>query len=153
MYVCYSQAPNLILKFTLLSWNWEVMKELWLSSSSKSISIRIFIVPFRAVHQLAGRNSAHQCHPVAQPEPWHQAGLPLGQPPAEWPVRPAGWGRGWWPEKGMRTGRHSPVDFFVFFFLIPVICSLLKNPPANARDTSLIPGIGQSPGEGNSNPP
>ena len=26
------------------------------------------------------------------------------------------------------------------------------NPPANARDTSLIPGLGRSPGEGTGNP-
>ena len=30
--------------------------------------------------------------------------------------------------------------------------SVVKNPPANARDTSLIPGLGRSPGEGNGNP-
>ena len=30
--------------------------------------------------------------------------------------------------------------------------SVVKNPPANAGDTSLIPGVGRSPGEGNGNP-
>ena len=30
--------------------------------------------------------------------------------------------------------------------------SMLKNPPANAGDTGLIPGSGGSPGEGNDNP-
>ena len=30
--------------------------------------------------------------------------------------------------------------------------SVLKNPPANAGDVSLIPGSGRSPGEGNGNP-
>ena len=30
--------------------------------------------------------------------------------------------------------------------------SAVKNPPANAGDTSLIPGWGRSPGEGNGNP-
>ena len=30
--------------------------------------------------------------------------------------------------------------------------SVVKNPPANAGDLSLIPGLGKSPGEGNSNP-
>ena len=30
--------------------------------------------------------------------------------------------------------------------------SVVKNPPANARDTGLIPGLGRSPGEGNANP-
>ena len=29
--------------------------------------------------------------------------------------------------------------------------SVLKNPPANAGDMSLIPGWGRSPGEGNGN--
>ena len=28
---------------------------------------------------------------------------------------------------------------------------MVKNPPANERDTSLIPGLGRSPGEGNGN--
>ena len=30
--------------------------------------------------------------------------------------------------------------------------SVVKNPPANAGDMGLIPGLGQSPGEGNGNP-
>ena len=30
--------------------------------------------------------------------------------------------------------------------------SAVKNPPANAEDTGLIPGWGRSPGEGNGNP-
>ena len=30
--------------------------------------------------------------------------------------------------------------------------SVVKNPPANARDMGLIPGLGRSPGEGNGNP-
>ena len=30
--------------------------------------------------------------------------------------------------------------------------SMVKNPPANAEDTSSIPGLGRSPGEGNGNP-
>ena len=30
--------------------------------------------------------------------------------------------------------------------------SVVKNPPANAGDTGLIPGSGRSPREGNSNP-
>ena len=29
---------------------------------------------------------------------------------------------------------------------------MVKNPPANARDTGLIPGSGRSAGEGNGNP-
>ena len=30
--------------------------------------------------------------------------------------------------------------------------SVVKNPPASAEDTGLIPGSGRSPGEGNDNP-
>ena len=30
--------------------------------------------------------------------------------------------------------------------------SVVKNPPADAGDTGLIPGLGRSPGEGNGNP-
>ena len=30
--------------------------------------------------------------------------------------------------------------------------SVVKNLPANARDTGLIPGLGRSPGDGNGNP-
>ena len=30
--------------------------------------------------------------------------------------------------------------------------SVVKNPPANVGDLSLIPGSGRSPGEGNGNP-
>ena len=30
--------------------------------------------------------------------------------------------------------------------------SVVKNPPANAGDTGLIPELGRSPGEGNGNP-
>ena len=30
--------------------------------------------------------------------------------------------------------------------------SVVKNPPANAGDSGLIPGFGRSPGEGNGNP-
>ena len=29
---------------------------------------------------------------------------------------------------------------------------MVQNPPANARDTGLILGLGRSPGEGNSDP-
>ena len=29
--------------------------------------------------------------------------------------------------------------------------SVVKNPPANAGDEGLIPGLGRSPGEGNGN--
>ena len=30
--------------------------------------------------------------------------------------------------------------------------SVVKNPPTNSGDASLIPGLGRSPGEGNDNP-
>ena len=30
--------------------------------------------------------------------------------------------------------------------------SVIKNPPANAGDAGLFPGLGRSPGEGNGNP-
>ena len=30
--------------------------------------------------------------------------------------------------------------------------SVVKNPPANAGDVGLIPGLGRSPGKGNGNP-
>ena len=30
--------------------------------------------------------------------------------------------------------------------------SVVKNPPPNAGDSGLIPGLGRSPGEGNGNP-
>ena len=30
--------------------------------------------------------------------------------------------------------------------------SVVENPPVNAGDTGLIPGLGRSPGEGNGNP-
>ena len=34
-----------------------------------------------------------------------------------------------------------------------ILCHLkVKNPPANAKDTSSIPGSGKSPGKGNGNP-
>ena len=48
--------------------------------------------------------------------------------------------------------------FFFFFKLIYTLTegisgeSVVKNPPANARDTGFVPGSGRSPGEGNSNP-
>jgi len=30
--------------------------------------------------------------------------------------------------------------------------SVVKNPPANAEDTGLVPGLARCPGEGNGNP-
>ena len=45
----------------------------------------------------------------------------------------------------------------IYLVLINIILgfpdgSAVKNPPANARDTSSIPGSGRSPGEENGNP-
>ena len=33
-----------------------------------------------------------------------------------------------------------------------MVGAVVKNPPANARDVGLIPGLGRSLGEGNDNP-
>ena len=47
--------------------------------------------------------------------------------------------------------------FFVFFFFLVNIIkgfpggSVVKNPPANAGDAGLIPGLGKSPGGGSGN--
>ena len=45
-------------------------------------------------------------------------------------------------------------EFLFFFFLnwASQVGSVVKNLPANAGDTGLIPGSRRSPGEGNSNP-
>ena len=32
-----------------------------------------------------------------------------------------------------------------------LVCSVVKNPPANSGDAGLIPGLGRYPGEGNGN--
>ena len=37
-------------------------------------------------------------------------------------------------------------------YLWPSRGSVVKNPPANAEDVSLIPGLGRDPGEGNGSP-
>ena len=56
---------------------------------------------------------------------------------------------------------HSPFKIFFFFFalidkrLITMVLSgvsVVKNPPANAGDRGLIPGLGRLPGEGNGKP-
>ena len=49
----------------------------------------------------------------------------------------------------------------MFYFLCKIIIvwlgfsggSVVKNPPANAGNAGLIPGLGRSPGEGDHNPP
>ena len=48
--------------------------------------------------------------------------------------------------------------YFSKFYCVPGIAlrcpgdSVVKNPPANAGDAGLIPGLGKSPEEGNGNP-
>ena len=42
--------------------------------------------------------------------------------------------------------------FFFFLNWVSQVGSMVKNLPANARDTGLIPGSRRSPGEGNGNP-
>ena len=55
----------------------------------------------------------------------------------------------------------EPLCFWGFcynFLVVTVVTldfsggSVVKNPPANAGDVGLIPGLGRSPGEGHSNP-
>ena len=41
---------------------------------------------------------------------------------------------------------------YVMIRLASLVAQWLKNLPANAGDTSSIPGSGRSPGEGNGNP-
>ena len=55
---------------------------------------------------------------------------------------------------------HIAANGIVLFFLrlsnisfwASQVAQRLKNLPANAGDTGLIPGLGRSPGEGNGNP-
>ena len=53
---------------------------------------------------------------------------------------------------------HSTNVFEHYYFGLPLVAQLVKNLPAmeeiarNAGDSSLIPGSGRSPGEGNGNP-
>ena len=52
---------------------------------------------------------------------------------------------------------HSSLFYLKFIFMLGVQWgfpggSMVKNPPANAGDTDLIPGFGKSPGVGNGNP-
>ena len=47
-------------------------------------------------------------------------------------------------ELAFDTEPHSSTGF--------PVASVVKNPPANAGDVGLIPGLGISPGEGNGNP-
>ena len=42
---------------------------------------------------------------------------------------------------------------YIYTYIYDFPCgSVIKNPPANARDLGSIPGLGRSPGEGNGNP-
>ena len=53
---------------------------------------------------------------------------------------------------GFSVGSSWP-PCHLYAFSPPLPCgSVVKNPPANAGDTSLIPWSGRSPGEGNGNP-
>ena len=52
--------------------------------------------------------------------------------------------------------QESPPHFLFHFLMVKVIQgfyggSVVKTPPANAGDMSLITGLGRSPGEGNDN--
>ena len=47
---------------------------------------------------------------------------------------------------------HEPIHGFVHFGEIHFGGSVVKNLPARAGDAGLIPGLGRSPREGNSNP-
>ena len=51
--------------------------------------------------------------------------------------------------QGVSTGLLTA---FVLHCLFKDVGSVVKNLPANAGDTSLIPGLGRSPGGGNDNP-
>ena len=44
------------------------------------------------------------------------------------------------------------IKWKVWKFWAPHMVLMVKNPPANAGDTGLIPGSGRSPGEGKGNP-
>ena len=47
---------------------------------------------------------------------------------------------------------YRSVTVFVLHYLFKNVGPVVKNLPANAGDTSLIPGLGRSPGGGNDNP-
>ena len=56
--------------------------------------------------------------------------------------------------KFTRQTRLPPRRYRLFTVLPPAfqVVQVLKNPPANAGDTDLMPGLGRSPGEGHGNP-
>ena len=48
--------------------------------------------------------------------------------------------------------KNFKIEELTACFMMSVTGSVVKNPPANTRDSGLIPELGRSPGEGNSNP-
>jgi len=42
--------------------------------------------------------------------------------------------------------------FFFFFLMVSLVAQTVKNPPASAGDSGLIPGLERFPGGGNGNP-
>ena len=60
----------------------------------------------------------------------------------------------------MRHFLYSSIKYLLstYYMQAPMICpgfpgvSVVKNPPVNAGDLGLIPGLGRSSGEGNGNP-
>ena len=48
--------------------------------------------------------------------------------------------------------RTNPRDYFRIIKALAAQMVMVKNLPANAKDTGSIPGLGRSPGEGNGNP-
>ena len=49
-------------------------------------------------------------------------------------------------------GKSACISYFYWYPMGFPSGTAVKNPPANAGDTGLIPGSGRSPGEGNGNP-
>ena len=61
-----------------------------------------------------------------------------------------------WKEHNMRSALLTQFKCIIYYFDYSVIWgfpdgSVLKNPPANARDMSSFSGSGRSPGEGHGN--
>ena len=56
---------------------------------------------------------------------------------------------------GISNSRVLFIHSFIGVILCGLPCGLsgVKNPPASAGDSGLIPGSGRSPGDGNGNPP
>ena len=61
--------------------------------------------------------------------------------------------KGYLPIRNLRLGRETrKFRFWVIFSEGFSGGSVVKNPPANAGDTSSVPGWGRYPGKGNGNP-